>query len=357
MVQALRRSRELGRRRLPRFGVSSSPSGHPSVYYVAPDNNTRAIGGIRVIYRHVDVLTDLGFRAAVMHERPGFRCTWFENKTPIAYGRDVTLHADDLLVVPEWYGPVLHQLPPGVRVVVFNQRAYDTFEHVPLQTASKGAPYLTTPNVIALLTVSLDNAELLNFAFASLPVHVARNVIDESVFHPGTAAKSRRISFVPNRRPEQREFLFHLLHARGVLDGWSVTPIQAMSESEVATVLRDSAIFLSFSDREGFGLPPAEAMASGCLVVGFDGQAGREFFDPSYSVPIADGDVRGFASAIEQACADFDTDPAGPTGRGRMASKAIFDRYNVDGLRRDLVEIYGPLIERVSESTASQPDL
>ena len=40
-------------------------------------------------------------------------------------------------------------------------------------------------------------------------------------------------------------------------------------------------IFLSFGHPEGFGLPVAEALASQCAVVGYDGIGGRELFNLS----------------------------------------------------------------------------
>jgi len=46
----------------------------------------------------------------------------------------------------------------------------------------------------------------------------------------------------------------------------------------VADILRSSRVFLSFSQREGFGLPPLEALACGCAVVGYHGFGGRALF-------------------------------------------------------------------------------
>jgi hypothetical protein len=40
-------------------------------------------GGIRAIYRHVDVLNENGFSAYVVHPDPGYRASWFENDTRV----------------------------------------------------------------------------------------------------------------------------------------------------------------------------------------------------------------------------------------------------------------------------------
>ena len=44
-----------------------------------------------------------------------------------------------------------------------------------------------------------------------------------------------------------------------------------MQHEEVACALQDSLLFLSCGHPEGFGLPLAEAIACGCLVVGYHG--------------------------------------------------------------------------------------
>ena len=57
------------------------------VYYLCPDIKT-PVGGIRVIYRHVDILNRYGIPAYVVHKTLGFRVDWFKNDTPIVYWRD-----------------------------------------------------------------------------------------------------------------------------------------------------------------------------------------------------------------------------------------------------------------------------
>ena len=56
-----------------------------------------------------------------------------------------------------------------------------------------------------------------------------------------------------------------------------------MQHEEVAGALQDLDI-LSCGHPEGFGLPLAEAIACGCLVVGYHGLAGRDFAIPHMKV-------------------------------------------------------------------------
>ena len=348
-VETYRLRAEMRRRQPPPLRYVDRRSARPAVYYLAPDVD-HAVGGIRVIYRHVDALNAMGVPARVLHGRPGFRSTWFEHDTAVVYAPDVELTRDDLLVVPEWYGPTLDRLPRDVPLVIFNQRAYDTFDLIPYETTGPGAPYAGRPGLRAQLTVSIDNADLLAYAFPGVPVHRVRNVIDAAIFHPGPEIPGRRVCFTTSRRGREREQLLHILRSRGVLDGWEVVPIEGRSEAEVAEIMRGSAVYLSFSDREGFGLPPAEAMASGCYVVGYPGLAGREFFDPAYCAPVGENDLLAFARAVETACAAYDADPADFGKAGRLASERVLSEYAPERLADDLRDFFRLFVEPAGDS-------
>jgi hypothetical protein len=329
--------RDLRRRTPPELRSDAGARGPGTVYYLSPDDNTPS-GGIRVLYRHVDLLNAAGRPAAILHTRPGFRAGWFVNETRVLSAGEVTLGPADILVVPEYFGPGLGALPAACRKVVFNQNAYQTFDRVPFAGTAAGAPYAGVRGIEALLTVSQDNAALLRHAFPGLAVHIARVVVDERVFHPGERAPGKRIGYMPRRRAREQEQLLHILRSRGCLEGWELVAIDGLSEAQTAAALRDCAVFLSFSEREGFGLPPAEAMASGAYVVGFTGLAGREFFDPSYCTPVAEADLLAFALAVEGALQQHDL-----TAAGRAAAKQILGHYHEDGLRADLTAFYEAL--------------
>jgi len=296
------------------------------------------------MYRHVDLLNATGIPAKVLHTKPGFRCTWFANTSTVVSAADVRLTADDLLVVPDYYSPGLDHLPAGARIVMFNQAGYHTFDHIPFAGTAPGAPYTRIKNLVAMVTVSEDSAALLRYTFPRLDIKLARSVIDGERFHPGDRPGGRRIAYMPRRRHAEREQLLHVMRSRGILEGWDLVPIDGRSEDETAQLMRSSAIFLSFSEREGFGLPPAEAMASGCYVVGFTGMGGRDFFDPAYCTPVPECDLRAYAAAVEEAIQRYEEDPELLAKSGRLASERILGHYHEQGLRDDIVAFYSKVI-------------
>src|SRR5882724_4374460 len=96
------------------------------IYVFCPDDN-KPWGGIRKLYRHVDVLHKHGWPAKILHNQLGFRCSWFANQTPVTYASQTAIGPSDYVVLPEIYGLNATAMYPGVRKVVFNQNCYYTF--------------------------------------------------------------------------------------------------------------------------------------------------------------------------------------------------------------------------------------
>ena len=53
--------------------------------------------------------------------------------------------------------------------------------------------------------------------------------------------------------------------------------IHDVTQAEAARTMGESAVFLSLSHKESFGLPPLEAISCGCLATGYHGDGGREY--------------------------------------------------------------------------------
>ena len=298
-----------------------------NIYFLSPPD-TEPSGGIKHLYRQVDILNRNGYSAAVVHDRPGFRHAWFENRTRVLHTQDAPINADDILVFPEVFGPQVSTFARGVRKVVFNQNCYRTFTLYGLDN-DKSAPSYLDPDIVALVVASADAERYLRHAFPSKRLLRVSLGIDAALFSY-QHEKKRSLAFMPRRLSDDVAQVINILRFRGVLDDVALTPIDKMSEAEVAAAMKESLIFLSFSSREGFGLPPAEAMACGCLVIGYTGGGGDEYFLPEWSYPVPDGDIVTFAQTVEAVLAGHSRGDADLAEKRRRASEFILDRYSVE---------------------------
>jgi hypothetical protein len=278
------------------------------IFYVAPDDN-RPIGGIRAIYRHVDILNRNGFAAAVLHQQPGFRATWFEHATAVAYLPQVLIdRARDVVVYPEVRAFNALTEFPGTRKVIFNQGFFLTFPDAPFNPASPETPY-RHPDVIGGLVNSEAGKAYVSHIFPAFPLHRVRLSIDPAMFQ-FQREKKWQIAMMPRRNSHDLIQIFNILKHRRTLHDLQPAPIEQLAQDEAAKVLRESLFFVTVGMQEGFGLPAAEAMACGCITVGYHGFGGKEFLLPAYAFPTEPGDVLATARALEACIMEYRQNPA-----------------------------------------------
>lgn len=316
-----------------------------TAYFLCPDDQDPS-GGIRKIYRFVDILNDAGLRAYVVHAGKGFRCRWFANTTPLLAIDEVRLAGDDLLVIPGHLDR-LEAITSGAPHVIFNQGPAHTFSRSGWDRASWSP--VTTSGTLGIVTVSEDARAYLGFTFPQIPVWRVRLGLDPDTFHPGPAAEARprRIAFMPRRRTRDLAYLLRTADLLGALEGWELAPIAGLPEQEVARQLRSSGVFLALSEREGFGLPPLEAMACGCLVVGFHGGGGREFMLPEFSYPIEESDLLGFARTLVHVLRSWDQEGLF-SSMARKASEFALREYSAEQEARDVVAVFSSALAEVA---------
>jgi glycosyltransferase involved in cell wall biosynthesis len=104
----------------------------------------------------------------------------------------------------------------------------------------------------------------------------------------------------------------------------------------VAQVFSQARLYLACSLQEGLGLPPLEAMANGCPVVGFPAWGGDAFLREEFSRPVRTGDVLGLAEAVEESLNELLAHPDAWQGK-------------VDRARAMVQECHGP--ERAAASS------
>lgn len=144
--------------------------------------------------------------------------------------------------------------------------------------------------------------------------------------------------------------VINILKFRGALKDFEIIPFINIPQTEVARIYQESLLFLSFGYPEGFGLPAAEAMASGCVVIGFHGGGGREFFKPEFSYPIEQGDIIGFAKTVEEVIQSFEQDPAPILEKGRLAANYIREQYSFELEEQEVVSAWRSILSKFKEA-------
>ncbi len=301
-----------------------------------------------MIYRHVDDLNQAGYRAAVVHERPGFRYPWASPGTPVLSRDEVEPDpASDVVVWPEVYGPAIGSWGPACRRVILNQNAFNTFASCDFSDP-RPLPY-QDGRTIAVVTISEHSRSWLEYAFPGLHVHRITVAIDDRLFTP-SPEKAARICLMPRKGAGAANQVLHILRQRGALEGVEVTPIHGQPAAEVARLMRGSLIFLALSQEEGFGLPAAEAMACGCIVVGYDGGGGVEFMRRGLAHVVPPGDVIGVAARVEQVLTEWRRQPARVLAMGRRASGFVRERYTLERERADVLHLWYELLRSTGET-------
>lgn len=309
-----------------------------TVYFATPAYAT-ASGGIRQIYRVVDALNAGGVPAAVVHARRGFRCTWFPNDTEVRWSTSLTLSESDLVVLPESWAHRIPHVVPGIGKAVFNQNHFGTFHRMP----AGGADVYRHEDMRGAAVVSEESESFLRYAFPGARIERVRCGIDGALYWPAPE-KTRTIAYMPRKRPLEAEAVLALLRLRGALDGWEVTALEGLDEARVASALRRSRVFLSFGRQEGFGLPALEAMAAGCVVIGFDGFGGRELFR-DHGIAVADGDVRQFVRAVEDVLLGWSQRQVAFEEAAERDSEWARATYSLARQADDAVRVFGSFLD------------
>ena len=297
----------------------------------------KAIGGVKQLYRHAEILDKLGFNAIVITEKKGFRPTWFDSKAKSKPASEIKedkrfKEENTIVVLPETYAGAEQGNLCGLDVrnykkIIFNQNAYYTTRGQSMENIDK---FYNDPKVINVLAISEDTYEYLN-AIIGIPDEKMSRIVNsvESYFLPDKD-KQKMIHWMPRKNPGESAEIIKTLRKLKIVNGsqWRGEPLENMNHGEIAKKLNKSSIFLSFGSPEGFGLPVAEAMASGNWVVGYTGMGARELFKYGASKEIEFGDWTEFGKSISKVIENYELNARETTLKVRRQSKAIRHLYS-----------------------------
>ena len=311
-----------------------------------PDTN-HPIGGVKQIYRQAELLHEAGWEAFVLQEQQGFRASWFENKAPVmdieSYKQSNPSAENDLIILPETWLNNTPQYFPGIPKVIFNQNAFYSFG-LNGDCNSNTLNLYKHPDIRAVVTVSEDSRNLLvdGCGVAVDRCAVLINGIDRKLFQ-APAIKHRRVVFLGRKHVDHARKVALMASQDTELNNLQFQELPQMQHSDVAQAMQDALIFMSCGHPEGFGLPLAEAIACGCLVVGYHGLAGRDFAIPHMRV-VEFGDLLGLLQGIKGELKRFDDNREEVIQERIEASELILKRYSLDEERACCLRTWSQLI-------------
>jgi hypothetical protein len=290
------------------IGISNAQGavGKKSVVFLCPANNI-PIGGVKVIFNQASLISSLNgpLSASVLHPtNTNFKCTWFNHDA--TYKLNLRLNTqNDFVMIPEfWVVPharLLHAI--GIKYGIYVQNGYS----IAFNTGDElDAAY---KNAALILGISDDTVECIKLAYpeCSERVHRVHCSVNPDKFS-SSAIKENIICYMPRKLVRHSKLVTFFLSKKIPLD-WKIVSIDGLDENGVAAILGKSKIFLSFSELEGLSLPPIEAALSGCQVVGYTGEAAKEYWDKEIFTEIYAGDIKAFVKSVLSKVVEIDSNP------------------------------------------------
>ncbi len=320
----------------------------PRVRVLCLPDIDKPIGGVKQLYRHVEHLRFLGWDAAIVTQSANFRPAWFVSDAPTISLQDFYNNGEidansTVLLLPETYLGVNLNSFYGLDLsslsrVIFNQNAYYSYGNYSVDSSSVLQQFYDVPSVLQILSVSEDTHSFLSVNLNIDDSRLSRIINSIEPIFNTNSPKTNHLSWMPRKNAEHVQAILHGLRRSACVhsNGWTGSPLENISHIEVAKRLNVSRLFLAFGHPEGFGLPIAEAMASGCWVVGYSGGGGKELFRFGASTLINFGDWPGFITSIHDVMTRFSLHPRDTKARLHRQSLAVRTLYSLQQERNSI---------------------
>lgn len=312
----------------------------------------RPIGGMKVIFHHanlINLISDNTLNAQIYFpETSHFKITWMDVNVDTKQNH-IFDAAEDFVIIPEvlaWhYGGRFKNA--GVRYGIFVQNGYLIFNEISgadNQKLIELKEVYKSSDIILSISDNVTNCIKSIYPETEGQILQLKASIDRSLFFPDKS-KENIITFMPRKLSSHASWVVSQLSEK-IPRNWNILSINNMTENQVAHSLNTSKIFMSFSDQEGLGLPPLEAALAGNKVIGYTGQAGKEYWKGCIFQEIECGDLITFAETVLAEVKKLDKDSAVsvyPDFSKEMAE--LGDRYSMHQEEQSLREF----ITRISK--------
>ena len=237
------------------------------IYYFLPDPGI--FGGVKVGYQFAELLNSLGLRAVVASPA-GKSPQWFRSSAAVLDEQEV-----------------LRNLFPSDWALFSLQTDYERLKNTPARLAfhCQGTNPMHAPtfrDLEVLIMTCWDQAtQYVKEHFSRDPVEVGISVSDCFYFN-GDLKHGNTVACMTRRGKDI------IMACEDACPQLHFLKIDNMGEYAVSSIMKKTEIFIATAEKEWFGLPALEAMASGCVVLSVPVLGGMDFLRDGENCIIAE---------------------------------------------------------------------
>lgn len=254
------------------------------IFYLCPDFNQPS-GGVKRLYTHVKILRENGYDAYITHVNKGFKLDWFESQVPIIYLADSPqISPQDVLVFPESLAVAMENFKElNVKKVAIALNPHYIFR----------PPVVENWKVYGINWVVAGNKiieELIKWSMDINNVYTITKSIDFDMFYFEPEIKQLQVAYM-TRKDTLTPTIEKIIKLKNTsLNNMDFIKLENLKINDYAQILKESQIYITTSAYEGIHASVLEAMACGCLCIGFDGIGAKDYV-------IDSGDQQNFIRA------------------------------------------------------------
>jgi len=247
-------------------------------YFFTLDTKGNPTAGVANIYEHVKLLTEMGYKAHILHERNDYRLRGNDEGMGIAdwlgeeyaelshisiESQELQVKPSDFMFIPEIFASVMEQVKNmACKKIVFAQSPEYMFEVLPI-----GRRWTIDYGFNDVITTSNRVAEHIKNHFPDINAHVIPVSIPE-YFKPNDKPKKPIVTLVARNQSDIIKITksFYLQYP---LYKWiTFKELRGLPRKQFAQELAESCLAVWVDDLSGFGTFPIEAMECRTPVIG-----------------------------------------------------------------------------------------
>jgi hypothetical protein len=249
-----------------------------NLYFFTLDTKGNPTAGIANIYEHVKMLNELGYKAAILHEKNDYKLKGDENGNGISdwlgdeyanlphvsiESQQLNVSPADFIVIPEIFSNIMDQVKGfPCKKIVFSQSYDYLLELLPI-----GKRWNVDYGFNDVITTSQKQAQYLSSLFPSINTHVVPVSIP-TYFKDSDKPKIPVVSLVTRNQGDAAKIAKSFYLQYPIYKWVTFKELRGLPRKDFANELGKSCLAVWVDDTAGFGTFPLEAIECNTPVIG-----------------------------------------------------------------------------------------